>query len=604
MAKKHHKTLKIVGITLGVIVLVTALILILGLTQQQSYGFQTLSLSPNVQFNSNDPIIGGQDWLLTVSQNGAGQSASGTFTANSGSSASNQFTISTSLDKDYATYPIYNQNVPINVITYTTATYNPFSSTLGCPSDNTNRIALGSLPLISKVYCFAPVTRGYYGIIGQANVNFQSTITVSGSGGTSSCSLTNANQNSCISSDGNVQASWAGSLVSGQSTPDPTTQGIVAIYNTANNGWVTASTTQYNLYFTNVNNLASCLSTAAHDQLQDASIQACMNGVNQPAQSLLSGYPFSVVGGSAATTTGGQNSGQVILNLPTQVQFQVLTMRVKSALIGINVPSGQPKITSTSSLIFQTGQTGNIAVTVQNVGSGVESMNVGATCTNGFSQNGNSLTVSGLQPQASQTVYIPITANVISGNLTGTCTVTATDINNPNNFDTASVAVSSNAITICTNGQITVYGNDIQQCQSNVWVTTQTCPTGTTAQMTNNGQAQCVNNAKPNGSDCGFLGLGCLFTGIGGLFSNIFSGLATLTTVLQWVIVGIVFIIALSIGVGLFDKIFKGNKGLAWLFAFILAGLLALLAYFSFWIALIALIVFIVIRIIKSQIKH
>lgn len=556
-------------------------------------GFSTLSLSPNVQFNSNDPTIGGPAWLLTVSQNGAGQSAYGTFTASDSSTqaTSNQFTITTSLDKDYTTYNIFNQGVPITSVEYTTTTYNPLGSESGCNSNVwQNYISYGIIPGISTVYCYNFVTDGYYGTIGPANINFQSTVSASGTGGSDSCVVNSILTNSCVSSGGNIQTSWVGSLVSGQAAPDPTSQGIIAVYNTAKGGWETANQNSYTSWVTTASNFNSCLKPTGLS-LSSYNAAPCFQNYANAEQALMAGYSFTVSGGNSYIASGSQNSGQITLNLPTPTQFPVLTMRIKASLIGINIPVGMPKITSGSSQTFQTGQNGIITTTIQNVGTGNGNFNVGASCTDGFMQQGNALTISNLAPGNSQTVYIPITSNVASATASGTCTVTATDIGNPNNHDSKTVSVLSNAIFICTNGQVSTDGSNIEQCENNAWVVIQTCNSTQTATLGSNG-ATCVNNNGNGGNNqCGFLGLGCLFNNIGNWISSIFETIQIVVTLLVLIIS---FVISISFLGGM--RFFEDKKWLAWIFSLVIASLLAFLVIKIFWAGVIVFILYLIIK--------
>ena len=253
MANKKQRNL-IIGI-----IIIILLIGVLGYYSDFPFaiGFSTLSLGQQT-FTSNDPIIGGQAWLLTVSQNGAGQFASGTFIAKDSSGAtSDSFTIKTSIDKNTATYPIYNQNIPISRVDYTITIYNPFGSLKGCNPDVWTNYFKDSFSL--NVYCYKFITDGYYGSVGSANVNFESSINVQSSPGNDKCVVSNTGATSCISSNGNVQVSWVGSLVSGQSPPQPTDQNIIAVYNTNKGGWITSKSQYFTDWNNAKNNLVNCL---------------------------------------------------------------------------------------------------------------------------------------------------------------------------------------------------------------------------------------------------------------------------------------------------------------------------------------------------------
>lgn len=563
-----------------------------------STGFSTLALS-NIGTTSNDPNLAGQVWFLTVSQNGAGQSAyasQGTTIKNDQTGAtSNPITISIDLTQNYATYPIFNQGVPIQHISYTTVSYKPFTANKGCPSSYSNYISYGAVPYVSTVYCYNFVTDGYYGTIGPADQHFTSTINVQGSGGSDSCTISNTGANSCYSRSGNVYASWEGSLISGASPPSPTDQGIDAIYDTSTNGWKTSSSVNYNQYKNAIDNFQTCLNSIPVG-FTTTNADSCFISVNSPEQGVMAGFPFTTSGGVSATTSGSQSSGQIMINLPQQFSFPLITLKIKAALVGINIPVGQPKILSALTQTFQTGTQGNVAVTVENVGSASGSFNVGITCSGTqFSQQGVSQTISGLAPKAQQTINLPVTANVLSGTAKGSCTVTATDMNNPSNKATYSVTLSASALFICTNGKIETNGNLIQQCQNNAWVTIKTCPANETATLTSSGQGQCVPIKIAGGGEG-------LFAAIKNfVYTFIISKIKNFFTILKWIEIILGALFALLFSKEVVGRIAKTiPTAVQWIVSGIVAFLVGLLISQVWWIALLSLVAFIIIKIVMK----
>lgn len=579
---------------LGIILVV--IILFLAMTGFKSplstAGFSALSLG-SVNFNSNDATVGGQAWLLTVSQNGAGQYATGTFKLSDGQTTSDSFTLKLSLDQNYATYKIYSQGTYIKSVDWIKATYNPFSSTGGCNSAVwSNWFHPSSVSLLGDVYCYNFKNVGVYGTIGSANINFQSRINVDGSGGADSCTITNVGTTACYSNNGKVQASWTGSLVSGQSPPQPTDQNIIAAYDTSTGGWKTASGTAYDNY--KGYSLLNCLSTQ-NDKSN------CFNNYNTLSSNIMRGYPFISSGGDTATTSGSQTNGQVTLNLPKQVQFPVITMRIKADLIGINIPVGKPKIISLTSSDFQTGQTGIINALVQNVGNAQGSFDVSASCSSGFSQYGNSIRVS-LQPGETQNVYLPISSNTV-GDLQGTCSVKVNDVNNPTVSVMSSVGVSSSAIVICQEGDSRISGNQIQQCQSNVWKTIKTCSQGYVAQY-KGGIPDCIPQEQAGLSFGDRLKNFFLhpLSSVKDLIKGTFSFAGDLTQKIRNVVTIIVGVFAFLFGLDFFRsfRILQNRRIIAAILSLGVALLISYIAYISFWIGVIAFAGWVIFRLVIS----
>lgn len=605
----NQTTKKIIWIGVPLLVVLITLFLILGpklginmpsLSVVNS-GFSTLALS-QISLESNDPNLAGQVWLMTVSQNGAGQSAYGTTSTLSDAQGdtSNQFTLNLALNKNYATYPINNLGIAIKTISYTTTSYNPFGSLYGCNPQYWQFAYLPkpAIPYVTTVYCYSLSLAGYFGSIESGNYNFQSTISVQGTGGSDSCTISNINANSCYSQYGNVYASWVGNLVSGMSLPDPTSQGIGAVYDTSTGGWKTSSVAAFNNWNIMDNNnqqgLKSCI-----DQYGSGTTggSACFNQYDGYESQIMAGTSFTTSGGITATTTGGQSNGQVILNLPTQFQFPVITMRIKAALIGVNIPVGKPQIISATSPTFQTGQTGNIMVTVKNIGTGPGTFSVGVSCNNGFQQSGNAQTISSLPVGQSQTTNIPLTSNVVSNTATGTCTITATDVNDAQNTATYTVSVSSSALTICTQGQEQFIGQNIQECQNNAWITIKTCNSTQHPDYVS-GKIQCVDNSAVGGASssgqCGLLGLGCAFSGI-------FSGISNFFQILKWSAVVLGAIIALIFTKELLSKT-SIEQVISWILAIIVAGIIGLIIYKVIWVAVAVLVVYFLFKLFMPKI--
>lgn len=561
-----------------------------GISSPLAVGFSTISLS-QISTTSNDPNLAGQIWVMAVSQNGAGQSAyftTQTLTSSNGQS-SNPFTLKISLNKNYATYPIRNQGIPIYSVSYTTTKDNPLSSSYGCNPSYWDFAVLQkpAIPYITTVYCYSESLVGYYGTLGAGTNNFQSTISVSGTGGSDSCTISNSQATSCYSSAGNVYASWVGSLSSGTQLPSPSGQGIIAVYDTSTGGWKTASQTQYNQWLNYYQNgLSNCLS---QQSATGTGGSTCFSTYNQYEQGLMSGAQFTSSGGYSATTTGGQSNGEVNLNLGQQLQFPLITLKVKASLIGINIPLGKPQITYASSPQFQTGQQGNIMVTVKNVGQATGSFNVYATCTGSFQQTGGSQTVSSLSAGNSQNINIPITSNVVSGTGAGTCTVTANDINDPTQKSTYTVSVSSSALTVCSQGQEKFVGQKIQECQNNAWVTIKTCSSSQHPDYVS-GKIQCVANTTT--ATGGFL------SSIGNFLNNSFSGITNFFTILKWIAIIIGGLFALIFSKEILSRILRTiGQGAIWVISGITAVLVGILVYELWWIAVIVFIGYIIFKI-------
>jgi hypothetical protein len=461
-------------------VIIVAVIGILLLSQQSnlfSIGGTVLSLS-QTNFVSNDPTIGGQAWLLTMSVNGQGQYAEGYFNSITADGKTSKYplTVKVSNDAQTCTYPINTGSQKIYTAEYKTADYQAVLDDAQAWARcgqlfGTNDLFLaqkfqGSL-IIGCTYRH-PVAQA--GTIGTATLNFAATISSTVNGVMSSATLTNQNQRSAWVGN-NVYASWSGNLGSGETCPSASGQGIAAIYQ---NGWNSVDSAKVTQFVALDANLKTCMAAVGNKQGE------CIDPYNAVANAALySSKRLTSDGGTTASAGGSLSSGQVTLPLSRMLAYPVITMRIKADYLGVVIPVGIPKINSVSSPAFYSGTTGTISATISNIGDGDGSFAYSAVCSSPFQATGTSQSISVSKGQ-SQTVFIPITVSATgSQDTSGTCTVNVYDLNNANNKDVATVTVIGKPIAVCSPvGQLICTGNVIQECIGSGYRDVQICANG------------------------------------------------------------------------------------------------------------------------------
>ena len=130
------------------------------------------------------------------------------------------------------------------------------------------------------------------------------------------------------------------------------------------------------------------------------------------------------------------------------------------------------EIQPSTPISIQTGSTAYIIIHVNETNEDA-AWTVYAECTEGFSQVGGSF-----QGRGSQSVNIPV---VCGGEIRdGTCTVTVTDMNKPEDSDSEIVKVECLPIRFCAPGERQCNGNIIEFCNNNGngWNTFTTCELG------------------------------------------------------------------------------------------------------------------------------
>jgi len=517
-----------------------------------SGGFSTLSVS-QVNYQSNDPTIGGPAWLLTVSQNGAGQYITGTVTADqlqdtsTGAKAANNVDIKMTLQDMYVQYPIQSQlgdGQFIYHIERVVAT--GFAS---CPTSfqgaATGYKVFGILG--DNKYCFKYTKTAAYGLISTPTTVFKTDVSLTSGGKTATATISNIGEQTVkivdpTNSKNVGTITWVGNLVTGEEAPRSTDQGVSAAYVYSANGWKTISESDYQYQKTwRITNFQICM----NQMNSESSGDYCVTTMNNLEGKTLVGKNMVSSGGSVATTQGTQSDGQVTLQLKKQVQFPLMTMRLSSEWIGtvsIVAPVGKPQIISVSSVEFQTGGTGFITLTVKNIGDGDGSFAVSTTCDGAVSVQGASFTLPTLKPSEVGTYYIPLSGNTLS-TTTSQCSVKVYDRNNPDNSDVKTVVVTVKQIVLCSANDKRSNGATIEQCNpdGSGWKTIQVCASDETPQRTLTGDIQCVKKKveSPNWNPFGFIG-----DWLNGLVSGLVGSFATfgfITMILIVVVAGVYF---------------------------------------------------------------
>lgn len=245
---------------------------------------------------------------------------------------------------------------------------------------------------------------------------------------------------------------------------------------TSNGEWFRTWKSKYDSYRTTLNACSGLATTAA--------IKTCMlsrtDELNSALQNVQQSFPFYVYGDTKANldilkydnagyfTTGNVN------NLWKYPQFQMI---LSADWIKIGVYSSQPKILTTSSKCFSADDQGNIAVTIQNVGTGKGNFEIRASCGVGFTPTTTSTGL--LEPNAQKTVYMVLKGS--SGTqtqLNGNCQITAYDIADSSKTSTASVSVCVTQPKTCEAEFrcSPTKTNVVEYCAIGQWKELKTCP--------------------------------------------------------------------------------------------------------------------------------
>lgn len=437
-------------------------------------GFSTLSLD-RVDFESNDPTVGGQAFLLNVVQNGAGQYARGTFTtsdlnqelSDEGVEVSESLRIDLSTEGQECVYNIRNSGDVLSDLVVVEQGDCLTTICLNNARDRCNGVFANEGGFISRkdFICLDYELVGAVGTIDFDRLDFETTVDVTVGDEDFSGVISNSGERSVSLGDNRVHASWQGNLVSGESCPSPAGQGVVALYT---NGWSVVSESAYENWKINADSLLDCLDLANNNDGID--YDSCVTEYQGLTSLASRSVDFVAEGGSSVDFSGSANAGELRLPLGRLIQYPMITMRVSADTLGIVLPVGVPKIVDVSSDTFATGDDGNIRVEVENVGESLGVFVASVECSGDFSPRGTSPSFQ-VPSGSSAVLNIPLSAGSAG---TSGCVVTVADVENPFNRDISTVRVSADPLVTCDTGDIRCVGDVEQVCRAGVWEVTGT----------------------------------------------------------------------------------------------------------------------------------
>ncbi len=537
--------LKLNKMFLTVVFLLTIITVALAADTEQ--GFTVTSVSLTNILHPGDSASQTQ-WLVTLVLNGGGQSLVGSLTNSTinyqGLTSAYPLQISGSTNPEKAFYVISNSNpspiykfaaveevgslsTPLGVVTGAT-------SAPDCPQSQsgwtyisekdfvTTGLWLGNNDVaIARTCIYETLVGNEAQISGTPNIQSSSILSLTSNGNQQSLNI-DYSQQSATSSDGSIQANWVGSLVTGNAAPGGNL--YVAINNPNTQSWNVQSESSYNAYSTMFAQTQSLLATQTYAQsslppvclnlvqsitsqtpniIADCMLNNIVNPAfatnNQEAQALISSS--TTIGDLTAQFTSNYNGKNAfVISLDNSfVNNQEITLRLNGAFIGVVIPEGTPKIISSTSSPFNSGNNGTIQVTVENLGNAVGSFYASLSNCNGIAtQSSAKYSVSAGQTQE---IDIPIYTSDATQVINDQCTVTVTDYNGGGS-DSAQVNVQSKPANQCTPNEMTVQGNYICPCVNNNGVydiaTGNQCTSGPYGVISNIGGYTCASPTAPN----------------------------------------------------------------------------------------------------------
>ena len=476
---------------------------------QSEQGFTVTSVSlTNVLHPGQSPSQ--TQWLINIALNGGGQSLVGTLSNSTinyqGLTSVYPLQISGTANPEKAVYIISNTN-PIAIYQYYAVgengtlglTFGLISSYTSAPLCNDNSsfvgeqdvdisgLATGHIPTISRICVYRQVVGYESQISSEPNIQSSSTLQLTANGKQETLNI-NYSQQSATSSDGQVQANWVGSLVTGNAAPSGNL--YVAISNPEQSQWNVQSQSAYGAYTTSLSETQGeylsatsytlqtlpqeCLYLGQNANLSSETpslITTCLlNDVVQPTFATTNGQASDLLSSSIQignsqpelTQNNGQSAFVITLNNDF-VNNPDIVLRVNGSFIGVVIPEGTPEIISATTSPFNSGNNGTIIVDVKNIGTAQGAFYTSLSdCAGITTTSSPKYSVSAGQ---SQQISIPIYTSSATQIINEQCNVTVTDYNGGGS-SSALVNVQAKPANQCTPGTKSIQGDYICSCVS------------------------------------------------------------------------------------------------------------------------------------------
>lgn len=237
------------------------------------------------------------------------------------------------------------------------------------------------------------------------------------------------------------------------------------------------------------------------------------------------------------------SSGSYQFTPDKSVSNPIIQFYVKADWLGVIQPEGQPDITCIDTTKNIGGSGGSLRFSVENIGSGRGTAEVSASCQYPVQQDGGSINLF-LQPGESRESALGITTSKVENSVTVNCQLKARILSKE---DACNVQVTVNPDVVCTPGEKTCRQNGVQECNPSGtgWTVLQQCAGAEVCQFVS-GEPTCVSNectdCLPGECNCHAFDLVCraecgfknIATGVG---SAVIYGVILLVIIIAGIII-------------------------------------------------------------------
>lgn len=460
--------------------------------------FTTLSLD-GIEFDSNNPDLRGQAFVLYGAENGGLQSA--TFEIRDleealpqGYAISGSGTISSRLTNYRLTYPLQTYGTFYKMQQVCGADCGTYCSSDGCEfftllisnAENwcqgiLSSDAVGGVVVKdryqSNYRCLEIIPIGKYAELNEPKTRFTDTFTIQSSGGTESIAITELDT---VKQSSNMLIRYEGNLVTFESEPEPENE-VAGYFDTFYNEWklITDLSANERSEYLNPSYIQDTFADCKDGNVYGVSgWNDCMDYTNNKISSLLSTKYYT-----NSQLTGSQYGGEFVLTPPQGTLYKIptFTLTIDADFVGIYRPVGEPEILSLEANEFREGDSSYITAKVRNKAEVDASFSFAWDVSNNF--NIQTLNDQQFNAGETRTLQFLVTGQTSEGCTDGTAKLTVKDREYPTSQDMDIVNLKVCDANQCSSiGEQRCLGLVVQECVYEngvkVWDSIRSCPSG------------------------------------------------------------------------------------------------------------------------------
>ena len=486
MKKMNTKTIIIIIALLAVFAFITPELMAIG-----GGGMTVNSVSVDTPIITENTNLKQVKYIIGTTFNSGGQSLSARITPSdvqqlSGQRSLYDFSIKVDTPAETLSYPIHSTRQPVYKYKAVRESRSGCSGITGASSPTYTIQSFVHYFTTDKI-CVYKVQEAVIGTLDTPQIRNSAKITVASTkdGGESYTKTIDTFTSPSVFFDdkyGNrvVDASWTGSLVTGNTPPSGANYAATFITSgwSSNNMWTLSPQYELRAYENAVTGADSKLFTLQNDLGTCGgalgSLDDCMNEINRvlifpndARKNLIGGTPATIGSAQTFLNRNSEGTGQVRITVDGAKSTNMnVVFKVSADWLGLVIPSGRPDILSVNCPDFSSGDSNGLcSINVKNIGSGAGTFSASLQDCGVFTQKYSSQSQT-FPSGTSGIMNVFVESGLVGQELTSSCTFKVIDVNDPSKYDTMQADIHMTAPKACIPGDIRAQGQLVQICNT------------------------------------------------------------------------------------------------------------------------------------------